>query len=434
MRNIIASRIKLGSSPLFAKTGLAAALYGLSALLTYALNIVAARLCGPKEYGVFALSWNAVAVLLIPATLGFTFGAVRFIPSYEARGDRGRIKGFILLSIMAGVVGNVVLSIGIWGYNDLFGLFSRTVLLATIALLFTTSAGTLLSELARSGRSVVFALAPQGIGRTLVAIGLLFFFGSPQDGPTVLIVIAAAAVPFALAQGWYLIRRFDLLASMTVTVETKHWIGTSFELGLFAAVATVMNQMDANLLGLLRGAHDAGVFTASMRIATIVGLPMATVGIVATPLFAGLVAQGKLDESRSLARNVAHVTFWPSLAAAAVVLAYHKELLTLFGRGFVEGASVLPFLVGGFLIHAAAGTVGHLVMVTGMQRMAMFLALAVCVAGTLTDLVLIPKFGIVGAGVNFLWVSTAWVSALQYMLRRRLGLTTSIVHALIGGR
>ena len=50
-----------------------------------------------------------------------------------------------------------------------------------------------------------------------------------------------------------------------------------------------------------------------------------------------------------------HWTFWPSLAAAVLLLALGMPLLWLFGPQFVEGYPVMLILVVGFLFRSSMG-------------------------------------------------------------------------------
>ena len=81
--------------------------------------------------------------------------------------------------------------------------------------------------------------------------------------------------------------------------------------------------------------------------------------------FAALAARDDRVALDKFARDAAHWTFWPSLAAGCALLALGLPLLWLFGPQFTSGYPVMLILVVGFLFRASMGPTEFLLNMMG---------------------------------------------------------------------
>src|ERR1019366_3585711 len=120
-------------------------------------------------------------------------------------------------------------------------------------------------------------------------------------------------------------------------------------------------------------------------------------------------------------RETIRWTFWPSLACCAMILAFGRPLLALFGANFTSGYIVMFILAVGMLARAAVGPAERLLNMLGERKQcATVYAIAFAINFCLC-VILIPRIGIEGAAVS---TSTALVveSILLYLVaKRRLG-------------
>jgi len=115
-------------------------------------------------------------------------------------------------------------------------------------------------------------------------------------------------------------------------------------------------------------------------------------------------------------------TFWPSLAATLVLLAFGKPLLWLFGRHFADGYSIMFIAAIGLVGRAAIGPVERLLNMLGQQHVcALAYALAFAMNVVLCWL-LIPRFGGHGAAAATSLSLVFETVLLFWITRQRLGL------------
>ncbi len=133
-----------------------------------------------------------------------------------------------------------------------------------------------------------------------------------------------------------------------------------------------------------------------------------------------------------LADFVAHavrLTFSPSLGLTLVILALGVPLLWLFGSAFVAGYPLMFIIAIGLLARAAVGPVERLLNMLGERS-----AYAKVYAGSflinlVLCVVLIPRFGTVGAAMASAAALVFESAALFLVAKMRLGF-----HCLIAGR
>ena len=133
---------------------------------------------------------------------------------------------------------------------------------------------------------------------------------------------------------------------------------------------------------------------------------------------------------RALVSTMSHWIFWPALATAAVVIAFGTKILALFGIAYSAGYGALVILVCGHLVRAGTGLVADLLAVTGHHRQYAWVLAWSALLNVVLNLLLIPRFGTVGAAAATAVTMAFWNVGLWLLGRRKLGVDTSIINAL----
>ena len=137
--------------------------------------------------------------------------------------------------------------------------------------------------------------------------------------------------------------------------------------------------------------------------------------------FSEYFAAGDRAKLTGFARDVVRWTFWPSLAACAIVLALGWPLLWLFGERFVVGYQLMFVLAIGILARAAIGPGERFLSMLGEQKSCALAAAAALIVNLVLCFALIPRYGVMGAAIA---TSIAFIveSVLIFLIARyRLG-------------
>ena len=183
----------------------------------------------------------------------------------------------------------------------------------------------------------------------------------------------------------------------------------------------LLTYVDILALEHLRSPDEVAVYYAGARLLAIVAFVYFAIAGATTHKFTQYHVSGDKERLASFFAETIKWTFWPSLAACALILAFGRLLLGLFGAGFESGYSVMFILAIGMLARAAVGPAERLLNMLGERKQCALIYAAAFAINLVLCVILIPRVGITGAGIA---TSSALVveSILLYLVaKRRLG-------------
>jgi O-antigen/teichoic acid export membrane protein len=119
---------------------------------------------------------------------------------------------------------------------------------------------------------------------------------------------------------------------------------------------------------------------------------------------------------------------------AAFLLIFGKPLLSLFGPSFSSGYPLLYILSIGILVRASIGPAETLLTMAGQQGITAIVYTATFAFSIVLNIVLIPRFGLVGAASAMSLALIAETIALYTITATRLGIRSSIFDAMVPRR
>jgi O-antigen/teichoic acid export membrane protein len=192
-------------------------------------------------------------------------------------------------------------------------------------------------------------------------------------------------------------------------------------LGL-ALLGFLMTQTETVALGRFRDSHALGVYALAMAIVNFVCIVLTSVNQIFGPTIADLYARAQHDLLSRMYHTLTRWIFGLTLPLAAVIMIFSKSIMRIFGHDFEVGWIVLIIGTVGQLVNAGVGSSGTLLYMTGRHRYLIRIQSGIAVMIVILNLILVPKWGIVGA-VCTATISNAIVN-LCYLIavRRLLGL------------
>jgi O-antigen/teichoic acid export membrane protein len=185
----------------------------------------------------------------------------------------------------------------------------------------------------------------------------------------------------------------------TPIYEPKTWIKAGLPMILVGSMHVVNSNADILLLGALAGTDQAGLYKAAARGAELLTYSLIIVSAPLGPVIARLHAAGQFNRLQSEIVRWARLAFVPTLLLAAALILYGDWFLGLFGPEFVTEASpgALAILATGQLVHAGAGPVALLLIMTGHRNVTAAIMTIAALCNVFLNLLLIPTWGITGA-------------------------------------
>jgi len=405
-----------------------------SAGVLYLSQIALARLMGGHEYGIYVFVWTWVMVLGGLSHLGFNTAMIRLIPEYKVTDQRGLLRGLLFGGrLLSFTLSTAVMLVGISALyffaDSVTNIYVLPAYLALICVpMFTLS--DVQDGIGRANGWMIVALVPPYVLRPLLLLASMFLFyglGLPMEAKTAAGAAVIASWVAVVVQTLLINKRLNQeIAPAARAYNFPTWFKTSMPLAAISVCELVLQNTDIIVISQYMTPSDVGIYFAAAKTMALIMFVHFAVGSAVANRFATLHTRGDKEALRAFVTDAVNWTFWPSLAAAVLILGLGKPLLWLFGPQFMSGYPVMFILVLGFLVRSAMGPAEFLLNMMGEQRACAKNLITTAILNIVLNLVLVPKFGLMGAAAATS-TSLAFVATLNYIVaRRRLALDIAI--------
>jgi O-antigen/teichoic acid export membrane protein len=204
--------------------------------------------------------------------------------------------------------------------------------------------------------------------------------------------------------------------------DIRGWLAVSLPILLVEGFYLLLSYTDVLVLQQFRSSEEVGIYFAVVKTLALVSFIHYAMSATTAHRFAEFNAQGDKERLSAYVAHAIQWTFWPSLAATLVLLAFGKPLLWLFGPQFVVGYDIMFIAAIGLVVRAAIGPVERLLNMLGHQHICALAYALAFVMNVVLCVALVPRWGGHGAAAATS-ISLAFETVLLFVIvRRRLGL------------
>ncbi len=384
----------------------------------FLITLFLARSLGRADVGVYAQGFAFLVLLGLLSLSGFRAGLTRYVAVHLAERDWGALRGTVRLGLGLSAVSSVLLGALLFALSSLlatsvFGDHNVGVALRFVALTLPASVFIDAALSATQGFKTMKAYAVVGLIfepalRLALTVGALAAGWGLHGALEALVAsnyVGAALAAIALrrlmrgptATPRYQVR--ELFVFSTVS-----WMASLASAGLIWA--------DTILLGAFKTSTDVGVYQVATRMVMLAAFVMTPVNAAFAPQIADLYQRHRI---KSLHHTYVAATSWIlrlSLPAFALCVVMPNEMLSMFGRRFEAGATVVVVLALGKLVDSATGPCGLMLNMSGRPGLSLIDNVFVLATNVGLNIWLIPRHGIVGSA--YAWaISLALVNVLR---------------------
>ena len=377
----------------------------LGAMLTMINEAMASRLLGLRGYGAYAIGMMILKLCEIVTVLGLPLSLLHFIPIHLSRSEGSLAIGAIVAAAAAAMgMGVAFAAIG-WSAadaiaRDIFHMPEAAPFIAILSLAIPTIAlAELLGNVARGfDRPALYVLVRNLIPTLCYAAMLVVISRHGGSGPLIAVAYwlatAVAAVCGVLAVTWLVGRR---LGRLRPRLQLRRLYGYAMPVWFNSIVAIAIALTDLVCLGLFADPRQVGMYRACMQAAVAFDLIWNACSAATAPRYAVLVAEAQWTRLQALYSGSLLAATVLTLPLLAVLVSSGGDLLGLLNPQFQAAAGALAILAAGHAAKTMFGAASVLLVLSGQQVRECHNGAAAAALNLTLNLVLVPKFGLLGA-------------------------------------
>jgi len=377
--------------------------------------------------GLFFLSLGFAIFFSHMLTLGLDNFVIKKCAIFLDERSYPEFLSIVLVSALACIIGSVLIYLLLYasGWVVTYKYMSYLLLIfpASIAVALL---GILAHSLHASG--FVFTGAFTNTSLHYIIFSVFVWFYSPHEVNEVIAFFTVACyitllIQITIALSLYSMRGIKLAEWKNVrlkNVDYQEVYRTSLPLWMII-IAQQLNQWGAQFISSVHVAEaELALLAIATRIALLVPMLLTAVNMVVSPKFAALYHKGEIQKTEEVLANSLKLLAAVCTSIFLVIIIFGSNVLEIFGKQYVEAASLLSILVCGQLVNGLTGPCGKLLIMSGFEKDVRNTSMIVTVIGLLLALVLVAKYGVYGAAVSTAFTIATQNIAIAYIVNHRL--------------
>ena len=202
-----------------------------------------------------------------------------------------------------------------------------------------------------------------------------------------------------------------------------HLLKESTPLVLSSSLMMILGWSDTFLIGIFMTPEDVGYYNIIFKISSIATIFLSVVNAVVTPKLSYLYHQDKKKLERFVQNSNKYIFLFTS-AVLLIIIFFSEIILSMFGPDTAFLKIPLLVLIIGYFINAYCGTIGFLLQMTGYAHIFQNIVLIATITNISLNLILIPKFGLLGAAIAGTISMSFWNIVGTYIVNKKLKIKT----------
>ena len=375
--------------------------------LTTVTHVLLPHLFGTVVFGGYQTALAILEILTRTGTGGADKGMLRYVAAHRARGEAELVRsalgtGLRLAFAIGGTLGLALIATsGLIAQRTHEPALEAALRVMAPAVALTGCVYVLVhASFAAKVTHANFIVRGLGEPLLLMAAALLVaLFGRSLIQLAVAHLLAAAATfTLALLTVGRVFGRGEIARAVRAP-WLRGFVPFSIPLGVAELMNAILQRADIVLLTTFVGLNATAVYAAAEFISRIIGNARYVFDGVAAPVFSEAIHLGQRERLRS---NLLLMARWVATAAAPIamtVVALRHELLALYGPAFQAGSVAIIVLTVSHFVNATFGLAGYVLVVSGRSRLMLANNVVVAVVNVVLGLILIPRYGLVGAAL-----------------------------------
>ena len=388
-----------------------------------------ARFLGAEQYGMYQLSLNVITLVAGVVLLGFDRALTRFMAISVARQEDSKTWGILQLGIGIPLLLSVLTNTGLFllAYpiaEQIFQDVRMAPLLQIVSIFASFSAvSDVLIGAVRGFKNMQYPVIAKFVVQPvikLVLVVILAIWGLQVWHAVLIFGIGELVTAVMLV--YFLNRLFSLQRPLnTAQRDLREMVAYAIPDWLAGLLTTFRINIQALLIGTLGTIAGVGIFAVADQLNKLGHDFYTSINTSADPYIAELHDGGKSKELGQLYQTATKWSLTVNLPFFLTFMLFPGQILSIFGESFVGGATALMILAWANLVDVGTGMCGTILSMTGHTKLKLVNNIVSISLSVGLNVLLIPRFGIVGAATSALLVYTALnairILQVYYLLR-----------------
>lgn len=401
----------------------------LSIPIGFATTIILARILGPEKFGQYSFVMALIPLIAVPVSGGVSQLLTRevaiFFQSKSWSFYRGALRSAHSWVV---VVSGLILSIFwvMWSCLSLIPTEGKWSLLPIAVFLVPLLGLSAVRNGAMKGLGMpAYAEVPQQLIQpilTLIFFAAAAWLGLLDTQNALWIQVIGSGFVFLIASWMFYKVRPVQATEWAPEFKLINWGRSLLPFSLLALVSAFNAQIGIIFLGILSSDDQVAAMRVAERGGQFVVLSLTLINMVIAPYIVQAHRDGDKNRLQKLAQQSARGGFLLSLPIALVLIFFGEKMIGLaFGKDYIS-MSYFPvvILVLGQLFNVFFGSVGLLLSMSGNESFTLFGQFLAILSNVVLCLILVPKFGAVGAAVSVSISIGIWNLVLAYFVVQKL--------------
>jgi O-antigen/teichoic acid export membrane protein len=360
------------------------------------------------NFGYYYFIITLIATLGIFAKYGFDLLLIRFIPKYLANSNLNELKGILIYtnvkSIKNAIFIMVIFVLFVFLLDQMNPIENISFYFIGILLLpFLIFLQINQAKLNGFGK-ITHSQLPE---RIILPVSIIVFvfcftevFGYELMTKNILYIHLLALTITFLVSRLFLnstLRKFKKISALSLQIND--WKSISLQLIIITTGTMILTNIDVLMIGFILDKELSGIYGIATRISVIIAFGLFAINTVIAPKISRLFAENKIKDLKLLLFRTSRFNLFISSLFLLIIILFHNELLNIFGIEYARGGVALTILCIGQFINVATGSVGVLMIMTGLEAIVTKIILFSILLNIILNLILILYLGINGAAI-----------------------------------
>ena len=364
-----------------------------------------ARWVGVEYLGIYSLANAIMLIGEVVAKMGLETGVMRYVSQLETQTEKSKIQRIIHSSLKMAGIFSIGISMLLAGFAWLLvSIFNGTPLLHTVIIVFAFTipfnAITLVSAYATQGFKLLKykVMATQILNPTVLLVSMMmsYWLISRESAIMIPMVVTGITGCFVIVIILKNISGINLYSIIKAPFD-RNLLNFSVPLMFVTILQTFMHWMDIIMLGYFTDASVVGLYHPAARTAGLLQVLLLSFISIYAPMMSQLHAKSDFWEMSHLYKLVSRWLITFSIPILLILIIYPVKVMLLFGPDYMNSASILVLLSIGSFIQASLGAAGPALSMSGYTRIVFWNSMGAFILNLILNVILIPKYGIIGA-------------------------------------